>query len=73
MFKFKDLLPFAFFAFAHALPPAGIYNIISRVLSPSGQELAITFSGDGAVLTLQPLSLTDKDQIVSPRSISRGT
>ncbi len=59
------LLPFAFFAIVNALPPAGTYNIISRILSPTGQQLAVTFNGEGAAITLQPLATTDLAQIVS--------
>lgn len=65
MFKLNTILPFAFFAIANALPPAGTYNIISRILSPSGQQLAVTFNGEGAAVTLQPLASTDIAQIVS--------
>ncbi|KJA14051.1 hypothetical protein HYPSUDRAFT_1074345 [Hypholoma sublateritium FD-334 SS-4] len=63
MFRLNTILPFAFFAIANALPPAGTYNIISRILSPSGQQLAVTFNGEGAAVTLQPLASTDIAQI----------
>ncbi len=66
MLGLNILLPFAaFFAIVNALPPAGTYNIISRILSPTGQQLAVTFNGEGAAITLQPLATTDLAQIVS--------
>ena len=65
MLGLNILLPFAFFAIVNALPPAGTYNIISRIMSPTGQQLAVTFNGEGAAVTLEPLATTDLAQIVS--------
>ena len=65
MLGLSIIIPFAFFAIVNALPPAGTYNIISRILSPTGQQLAVTFNGEGAAVTLEPLATTDLAQIVS--------
>ncbi len=44
-------------------PSAGNYIIYNRVLSPSGQKLAITFHGDGQFATVEPFG-NNKNQVV---------
>ncbi|KIJ42663.1 hypothetical protein M422DRAFT_170827 [Sphaerobolus stellatus SS14] len=37
------------------LPP-GTYQVINRVLDPAGNKLALTFNGNQALITVQPVS-----------------
>jgi len=37
-------------------PPAGLYIIYNRVLSPTGEKLAITYNGERNAVTVSPFS-----------------
>ena len=37
-------------------PPAGLYIIYNRVLSPTGEKLAITYNGERNAVTVTPFS-----------------
>jgi CCL2 lectin-like len=44
-------------------PAAGNYVIYNRVLSPTGDKLAITFNGQNANATVQPLSYNASQKV----------
>jgi hypothetical protein len=44
-------------------PSEGIYVIINRVLSPTGEELAITSNGEDKPVTLIPRSDSESQQV----------
>ena len=49
-------------------PSAGNYIIYNRVLSPTGQKLAITFHGDNQFATVEPFG-NNNNQIVRNPSL----
>ena len=44
-------------------PSAGNYIIYNRVLSPTGEKLAITFHGENQFVTVEPVT-SDNNQVV---------
>lgn len=49
------------------MPAAGTYRIVNRVLSPTGDKLAITYNGQGSAATVTPSTASDDTQLVGPR------
>ena len=49
-------------------PSAGNYRIYSRVLTPTGEKLAITFHGENQFVTVEPFT-SDNNQVVRNRSL----
>jgi len=47
-------------------PPAGTYIIYNRVLSPTGQKLAITFQGDDQFATVEPFERRNNQVVRNP-------
>jgi hypothetical protein len=45
-------------------PAAGTYYIVNRVTSPTGEDLAITFNGQGNVATVTPLTRADSQKVI---------
>lgn len=43
--------------------PAGTYYIINRVLSPTGDKLALTFEGQGSAAQVTPLANAANQQV----------
>ena len=54
-------------------PTPGNYYIINRLLSPTGDKLAITSNGQGATVTLTPLENLATQQVLFLRRVHSGS